>query len=94
MVTPAQIRAARALLGLSQVWLAKLAGISPTAIVNIETGASDPKASTLAAIIKALEAEGAEFTNGNQPGVRLRKAKLGLEPPGPAGGRRSPPKKS
>jgi predicted transcriptional regulator len=52
------------LLGLSQVRLAKLAGISPTALVNIETGASDPKASTLTAIIKALEAEGAEFTNG------------------------------
>jgi predicted transcriptional regulator len=80
MVTAAQIRAARGLLGLSQVWLAKLAGISPTALVNIETGTSDPKASTLAAIIAALEKEGAEFTNGDQPGVRLRKAKLGLEP--------------
>ena len=80
MVTPGQIRAARGLLGLSQDWLAKLAGISPTAIVNIETGTSDPKASTLAAIIRALEGEGAEFTNGDQPGVRLRKAKLGLEP--------------
>ncbi len=60
MVTPAQIRAARGLLRLSQVWLAKLAGISPTALVKIaETGASDPKASSLTAIIKALEAEGA-----------------------------------
>ena len=44
MVTPPQIRAARGLLGLSQVWLAKLAAISPTALVNIETGSSDPKA--------------------------------------------------
>jgi DNA-binding XRE family transcriptional regulator len=80
MVTAAQIRAARGLLGLSQVWLAKLAGISPTALVNIETGAGDPKASTLAAIIAALEKEGAEFTNGDQPGVRLRKAKADSEP--------------
>ena len=77
MVTPAQMRAAHGLLGLSQVWLAKLAGISPTALVNIETGTSDAKASTLSAIIRALEAEGAEFTNGNQPGVRMRKAKPG-----------------
>jgi predicted transcriptional regulator len=72
MVIPAQIRAARALLGLSQVELAKMAGISPTALVNIETGASDPKTSTLTAIIGALESAGAAFTNGDEPGVKLR----------------------
>ena len=30
--------------------------------------------STLAALRKALEAAGVEFTNGDQPGVRLTKA--------------------
>ena len=74
MVTPAQIRAARGLLGLSQVWLARLAGIS-TRSSSIETARSNPKASTLAAIVKALEREGAEFTNGDEPGVKLRKGK-------------------
>jgi predicted transcriptional regulator len=71
MVGPHQIRAARALLGMSQVDLANRAGISATALVNIETGASDPKTSTLAAIIAALEAAGVEFINGD--GVRLPK---------------------
>jgi len=49
-------------------------------LVNIETGTSDPKASTLAAIIAALEKEVAEFTKADQPGMRLRKAKADSEP--------------
>jgi DNA-binding XRE family transcriptional regulator len=49
------------------------AGISKTGLINIENGSSDPKASTLVAITKAVEAAGVEFTNGDQPGVRLRK---------------------
>jgi predicted transcriptional regulator len=73
MISPSQIRGARAMLGLKQTELAKLAGISKTALINIESGASDPRASTLTAILRALEAAGVEFTNGDQPGVRLRK---------------------
>jgi CTP:molybdopterin cytidylyltransferase MocA len=42
---------------------------------NIETQRADPKASTLAAIAKALGEAGAVFTNGDEPGVKLRKAK-------------------
>jgi predicted transcriptional regulator len=61
------------MLGLTQTDLATKAGISKTALIAIETATSDPKASTLAAIQKALESAGAEFTNGDQPGVRLRK---------------------
>ena len=40
-------------------------------VTNIETGryAGDPQ--TLAAIRKALEKGGVEFTNGKKPGVRL-----------------------
>jgi predicted transcriptional regulator len=63
------------MLGLTQADLAAKAGISKTALIAIETGTSDPKASTLSAIQKALEAAGVEFTNGDQPGVRLRKAR-------------------
>jgi predicted transcriptional regulator len=61
------------MLGLTQSDLAAKAGISKTALISIETSTSDPKASTLSAIQKALEAAGVEFTNGDQPGVRLRK---------------------
>jgi predicted transcriptional regulator len=63
------------MLGLTQADLAAKAGISKTALIAIEAGTSDPKASTLSAIQKALEAAGVEFTNGDQPGVRLRKSK-------------------
>jgi DNA-binding XRE family transcriptional regulator len=59
MITPSQIRAARALLGISQTVLANGSGLSKTALVAIETGQSD--ASTLKAIRSALEAQGAFF---------------------------------
>ncbi len=66
MATPAQIRAARAMLNWPQTELANRAGISKTALVAIELGNSDPKASTLRAIRTALEDAGVEF--GEAPG--------------------------
>src|ERR1700722_3357528 len=69
MISPSQIRGARAMLGLTQADLAAAAGISKTGLIAIETAASDPKASTLSAIQRALEAAGVDFTNGEQPGV-------------------------
>ena len=73
MLTPAQIRAARAMLDLTQGELASRAGISKAGLINIERGQSDPKVSTLGAIRRALEAAGVEFTDGDEPGVKLRK---------------------
>lgn len=75
MISPQQIRGARAMLGLTQANLAESAGISTTALNNIERGSADPKVSTLAAIQRALEAAGVEFIpeNGGGPGVRLKK---------------------
>lgn len=75
MIQPSQIRGARAMIGMTQAALAAAAGISTTALNNIERGAADPKASTLGAIQKALETEGIIFVgeNGEGPGVRLRK---------------------
>lgn len=65
MITIAQIRAARAMLGLKQQELAQKAGLSTGTLNNIERGVqTDPKLSTLKAIQKALEAEGVEFTEG------------------------------
>jgi transcriptional regulator with XRE-family HTH domain len=72
IITPEQIRGARAMLGLTQAQLAARAGLSKTGLNNIERGKADPKASTLVAIQSALESAGIEFTNGDAPGVRLR----------------------
>jgi DNA-binding XRE family transcriptional regulator len=74
MLTPDQIRAARAILGLNQAALAKLAGLSATALNSIEGGQSDPKMSTIEAIRRALEANGARFENGM---VGLRPFRIG-----------------
>ena len=62
MITPSKIRAARALLGLTQARLAAAAGISAAALIAIERGQSDPRASTLKAIRHALEERGAYFS--------------------------------
>nr|WP_083763477.1 helix-turn-helix transcriptional regulator [Paramagnetospirillum magneticum] len=69
MVTSHQIRGARAMIAMKQADLAKAAGISLATLNNIERGVSDPKASTLAAIQRALEAAGVEFI---ERGVRLK----------------------
>jgi transcriptional regulator with XRE-family HTH domain len=72
IILPAQIRAARALLGWKQTDLAERSGVSGISIKNIERGFTDPRVSTLNAIIRAFETAGIEFTNGGQPGVKLR----------------------
>ena len=77
MITPQQIRGARAMIGKTQAEIASAAGISTTARNNIERGAADPKASTLAAIQRALEAEGVVFLADGEAkvggvGVRMR----------------------
>jgi predicted transcriptional regulator len=79
MITPGQIRAARALLGWKQTDLAREAGVSEISVKNIERGATDARGSTLGKIQAAFEAAGVEIIplggtslNGG-PGVRLRK---------------------
>jgi len=59
------------MLGLSQADLARRAGVSTTGLNNIERGATDPKASTLTAIQKALET-GVEFIAAGQLGVVMK----------------------
>ncbi|MGJ4855540.1 helix-turn-helix domain-containing protein [Labrys sp. La1] len=61
MITPAQIRAARALVGWKQIELAEASGVSEISIKNIERGVTDAKASTLAAIQDAFRAAGVVF---------------------------------
>lgn len=73
MTTPGQLRAARALLGLSQAEVAALTGRGSKTIHRAETEGGPVAAETIASIRAALEAEGIEFTNGDAPGVRLRR---------------------
>jgi DNA-binding XRE family transcriptional regulator len=67
MITPAQIRAARALIGWKQTDLATASGVSEMSIKNIERGATDPRASTLLSLQSALEGAGVVFLD---PGVQ------------------------
>jgi len=74
-ITPAQCRAARGLVAMNQIDLAAGASISKNVIVDFEKGRRVPTRNNLAAIQRVLEAAGVEFTNGDAPGVRLRKRK-------------------
>jgi len=68
-----QLRMARAAVGWGVRELAEKAGVTANTVTRIENGA-DAKQSTMDALQRALEAAGVEFTNGDQPGVRLTKA--------------------
>src|ERR1041385_4809123 len=70
-ILPVQCRAARGLVDMTLVDLAKGASISKNVIVDFEKGRRVPKRNNLAAIQRVLEAAGVEFTNGDAPGGRL-----------------------
>jgi transcriptional regulator with XRE-family HTH domain len=72
-LTAAQCRAARGLIGWSQQQLATASKVAKPTIANFEAGKSTPYERTAKDLVAALEAAGVEFTNGGQPGVRLRK---------------------
>jgi transcriptional regulator with XRE-family HTH domain len=72
MITPAQCRAARALVDISQPQLAQLARVSESTVRNFESGRSAPLTNNLRAICEALETKGVEFINEGRPGVRVR----------------------
>jgi predicted transcriptional regulator len=74
-ITPAQCRAARGLVEMDQGTLADGALVSRSVIIDFEKGRRVPVRNNLAAIQRVLEAAGVEFTNGDAPGVRLRKKK-------------------
>lgn len=75
MITPEQVRAARALLGLSQEDVAAKIGASTKTIRRAETKENAVSASAIAAIRSALEDSGVEFIeeNGGGAGVRWKK---------------------
>ena len=73
-ITPAQSRAARALLDWKLERLVEASGLPKQTLVRFEGGQTSPRIATDEAIRTALEAAGVEFIaeNGGGPGVRLR----------------------
>ena len=76
-MTPAQSRAARALLDWGQEQLASAAEVSSVTVRNFENEKAAPQRATLSAMRRALETAGVIFVeeNGEGPGVRLAKSR-------------------
>jgi transcriptional regulator with XRE-family HTH domain len=72
MITMAQIRHARKLLGWSRDQLAAKAGLTSTHLRYLENGERELLPEEGEALRAVFESAGVEFTNGDAPGVRLR----------------------
>lgn len=72
-MTAAQCRAARGLLEMSTVKLSGVAMVPHVVLMEFEAGLSMLSEDDLDRLRLALERTGVEFTNGDRPGVRLRK---------------------
>ena len=73
-MTGNQLRAARALIGWSQAQVAQAAGLSVPTVKRAEGQAAiSASADAVSAIRAALESAGVEFTNGDAPGVRMKR---------------------
>ena len=74
-ISPAQCRAARGLLGWSQLDLSKASKTATKTIADFERGARAPYPRTLEDVRGAIEQAGVEFIDENEggSGVRFRK---------------------
>ncbi len=74
MITSGQIKAARALLGLTVAEMAKLAGIGFTTMVRLESADGVPAGNvkTLTAVKSAIEKAGIEFLGSPEEGAGVR----------------------
>jgi transcriptional regulator with XRE-family HTH domain len=61
------------MLNLTQPRVAELAGVGLSTVVDLEKTRRAVAPATVDAIRAALEAAGVEFTNGDAPGVRLKR---------------------
>jgi transcriptional regulator with XRE-family HTH domain len=79
MLTSEQIRAARAMLRIEQRELADKSGVSLETIKRIERtpGPISAYTATVDKLRRALEAAGIEFSDGDEPGVRLKAGRRG-----------------
>jgi predicted transcriptional regulator len=75
VITTRQVKAARSLLAWSQSELARVSGVSEPTIWRLEAvdGELGGRPETVEKIRQALEDAGIQFTNGDAPGVRMRK---------------------
>jgi transcriptional regulator with XRE-family HTH domain len=73
-ITPAQCRAARALIGMTQPELASRAKLGLSTVVDFERSRRQISEDAVGAIVRALEKAGVIFIsrNGGGAGVRLR----------------------
>lgn len=74
-VSGKQVAAARKLTSLSQSDLAAASNVSDETIMRWETGQRIPRPQTVQKVCEALERRGIEFSNGGEPGVKLRPSK-------------------
>lgn len=70
MINGRQIRAARALLDMSQDELAEAAGLTPQAIRKIESGLVSPREGTMADISRVFDERGVEFIDNRGAALR------------------------
>jgi predicted transcriptional regulator len=81
-MSPAQCRAGRALLEITQTQLATSAGLGLSTVVDYEKNRRQVSAESIESIFQALVRAGVEFIdeNGGGPGVRLRKRQRPAKP--------------
>ena len=72
MITPAQCRAARALLGWTQDELAQASNVSAVTIRNFENRKTTPQASTLSLLQLVFEKHGVFFIHEGGEGIGVR----------------------
>lgn len=72
-ISPAQCRAARALLDCTREQLAEMSGVPVRTLADFETGATTPRAGTLRKLSEAFSREGIALisVNGAPAGVTL-----------------------
>lgn len=98
MITAAQLRAARALLGLDQRALAALSGLSVPTIQRMEAseGVIRGNVDSLMKLTGALDQAGVDLigegaaSDGGGRGVRLKARSVSFEPGSPAHGKATP----
>ncbi len=77
LMTPAQCRGARGLLGWSEADLAGRSGLDEGFVRGFETGTGDPASGQVEALRSALMQGGIVFTDGATPGVRVSEQQRG-----------------
>lgn len=71
-----QVAAARKLLKMSQIELAAATGLTTRTLIKFE-GGGNVRPETVEAVREVLVARGIVFTNGGEPGVKLRQKDAG-----------------